>query len=123
MNNYQHPGMKNEGSSVPYANTLEAFQELNAYELENTRSAVEGLPTLSNPDPNLSPDFLEFSNTQEMKIQQELYNRQESPVSSIRTRLCELRDKLNSRRTSLKSQLRQVEEQLQEVHKQLGKLS
>ncbi len=123
MNNYQHPGMKNEGSSVPYANTLEAFQELNAYELENTSPAVQGLPTLSKPDPNLSPDFLEFSNTQEMEIQRELHNRQERPISSIRTRLCDLRDKLSSRQTALKSQLRQVEEQIKEVDKQLGKLS
>ena len=121
-NNYQHLAMENEGLQ-PYVSTLEAEQELNAYELENSRPAVEGLPTLSQPDPNLSPDFIEFSNTQETQIQRELYNRQEKSVSSIRTRLCDLRDKLNSRQTTLKSQLKQVEEQLREVHKQLGKLS
>lgn len=120
MNNYQHPAMENEGLQ-PYVSTLEAEQELHAYELENSRPAVEGLPTLSQPDPNLSPDFMKFSNSQETQYQQELYNSQERPVSSIRTRLCDLRDKLNSRQTALKSQLRKVEEQLREVHKQLSK--
>lgn len=122
-NNYRHPAMENEGLQ-PYVSTLEAEQELHAYELENSRPAVEGLPTLPQQNPiNLSPDFIEFSNTQETQIQRELYNRQEKSVSSIHTRLCELRDKLNSRQTALKSQLRQVESQLQEVDKQLGKLS
>ena len=121
-NNYQHPAMENEGLQ-PYVNTLEAEQELHSYELENSRPAVEAFPTLLKPDPNLSPDFIEFSNTQETQIQRELYNRQEKSVSSIRTRLCDLRDKLNSRQTALKSQLKQVESQLQEVDKQLGKLS
>ena len=118
----QHPAMENEGLQ-PYVSTLEVEQELRAYELENSRPAVEAFPTLTKPDPNLSPDFIEFYYNQETQIQQELYNRQERPASSIRTRLCDLRDKLNSRRTSLKSQLRQVEEQLQEVDKQLGRLS
>ena len=123
MNNYQHPAMENEGLQ-PYVSTLEAEQQLRAYELENSRPAVEGLPTLPKQNPiNLSPDFIEFSNTQETQIQRELYNRQEKSVSSIHTRLCELRDKLNSRQATLKSQLRQVDEQLREVHKQLGKLS
>ena len=124
-NNYpysQHPAMENEGLQ-PYVGTLEAEQELRAYELENSRPAVEAFPTLSKPDPNLSPDFVEFSNTQETQIQRELYKLQERPASSIRSRLCELRDKLNSRQATLKSQLKQVEEQLREVHKQLGKLS
>ena len=120
-NNYQHPAIENEGLQ-PYVGTLEAEQELRAYELENSRPAVEGLPTLSQPDSNLSPDFIEFSDTQETQIQRELYNRQEKSVSSIRTRLCELRDKLNSRQATLKTQLRQVESQLQEVDKQLCKL-
>ena len=123
MNNYQHPAMENEGLQ-PYVSTLEAEQELHAYELENSRPAVEAFPTLRKQNPiNLSPDFVEFSDNQETQIQQELYNRQEKSVSSIRTRLCELRDKLNSRQATLKSQLRQVDEQLQEVDKQLGKLS
>ncbi|MGB5712460.1 MAG: hypothetical protein WBM44_16305 [Waterburya sp.] len=125
-NNYpysQHPAMENEGLQ-PYVGTLEAEQELNAYELENSRPAVESLPATPNYNLNhLSPDFVEFSDNQERQIQRELYNRQERPVSSIRTRLCDLRDKLNSRQTTLKSQLKQVEEQLREVHKQLGKLS
>lgn len=125
-NNYQysqHPGMKNEGSSVPYTNTLEAFQELNAYELENSRPAVEAFPSIPNHNHNyLSPDFLEFSDTQETQIQRELYVRQERPLSSTYTKLCDLRDKLNSQQATLKSQLKQVEEQLREVHKQLGKL-
>ena len=63
-NNYhysQHPAMENEGLQ-PFVSTLEAEQELRAYELENSRPAVKGLPTLSKPDPNLSPDFIEFSN-------------------------------------------------------------
>ncbi len=61
------------------------------------------------PQPtNLSPDFREFSNTSETQIQQELYNQQERPVSSVYTRLCNLRDKLNSKQATLKSQLRQV---------------
>lgn len=124
-NNYQHPGMKNEGSCTPYTNTLEDFQELSAFELENSRPAVEGLPSLSNikENPFLSPDFKEFSNTQEMEIQQELYKRQERPVSSIHTRLRELRDKLSSKETTLKSQHKQVEEQLKQVNQQLGKFS
>lgn len=122
-NNYPHPAMENEGLQ-PYVGTLEAEQELNAYELENSRPAVESLPATPNHNLNhLSPDFVEFSDTQETQIQRELYNRQERPVSSIHTRLCDLRDKLNSRQTTLKSQLKQVEEQLREVHKQLGKLS
>lgn len=121
-NNYQHPGIKNEGSFTPYTHTLEAEQKLNAYEFENSRPAVEAFPTLSKPDPNLSPDFVEFSYNQEAQIQRELYELQERPVSSIRTRLCDLREKLNSRQTTLRSQLKQVEEQLREVHKQLGKL-
>ena len=121
-NNYQHPAIENEGLQ-PYVGTLEAEQELRAYELENSRPAVEGLPTLSQPDSNLSPDFIEFSDTQETRIQQELYNRQERSISSIHTRLCELKDKLNSRQATLKTQLKQVESQLQEVDKQLSKLS
>ena len=123
-NNYQHPGMKNEGSSVPYANTLEAFQELNAYELENSRPAVEAFPSIPNHNLNhLSPDFLEFSDTQETQIQRELYASQERPLSSTYTKLCDLRDKLNSQQTTLKSHLKQVEAQLREIHKQLGKFS
>ncbi|PSB06596.1 hypothetical protein C7B62_22415 [Pleurocapsa sp. CCALA 161] len=121
-NNYRHPAMENEGLQ-PYVSTLEAEQELHAYELENSRPAVEELPTLSQPDPNLSPDFAEFSNSQETQIQQELYKLQERSVSSIHTRLCDLKDKLNSRQITLKSQLRQVEEQLREVHKQLREVS
>ncbi len=129
-NNYhysQHPGMKNEGSSVPYGifpNTLEAFQELNAFELENSRPAVEAFPSIPNHNHNyLSPDFLEFSDTQESRIQRELYVRQEQSVSSTYTKLCDLRDKLNSKQTTLKSQLKQVGEQLKQVNQQLGKLS
>ena len=124
-NNYhysQHPAMENEGLQ-PFVSTLEAEQELRAYELENSRPAVEAFPTLTKLDPNLSPDFIEFSYNQETQIQQELYNRQERPASSIRTRLCDLRDKLNARQATLKSQLKQVDEQLREVHKQLGRLS
>ncbi len=71
----------------------------------------------------MSPDFLEFSDTQETQIQRELYKLQERPLSSTYTKLCDLRDKLNSKQATLKSQLKQVEEQLREVHKQLGKLS
>ena len=125
MNNYhQHPAMENEGSFTPYVHTLEAEQELNAYELENSRPAVESLPAIPNHNLNhLSPDFVEFSNTQETQIQRELYNRQERPISSIRTRLCNLRDKLNSRQDTLKSQLRQVESQIATVNEQLDKLS
>ena len=120
----QHPGMKNEGSSVPYANTLEAFQELHAYELENSRPAVESLPATPNHNLNhLSPDFIEFSYNQETQIQQELYNRQERPLSSTYTKLCDLRDKLNSQQATLKSQLKQVEEQLHRVNQQLSKFS
>ena len=124
MNNYyQHPAMKNEGLQ-PYVNTLEAEQELQAYELENSRPAVESLPATPNHNLNhLSPDFVEFSNTQETQIQQELYNRQEQSVSLFRNRLCDLRDKLNSKQATLKSQIKQVEEQLKQVHKQLDKLS
>ncbi len=123
-NNYQHPGMKNEGSSVPYANTLEAFQELNAYELENSRPAVESLPATPNHNLNhLSPDFLEFSYNQETQIQQEQYNRQERPISSTYTKLCDLRDKLSYQQVTLKSQLKQVGEQLKQVNQQLGKYS
>ena len=94
-NNYpysQHPAMENEGLQ-PYVNTLEAEQELRAYELENSRPAVEAFPTLSKPDPNLSPD------------------------------LCNLRDKLSSQQATLKSQLKQVEEQLHRVNQQLDKFS
>ena len=124
MNNYQHPGMKNEGSSVPYANTLEAFQELNAYELENSRPAVEAFPSTPNHNLNhLSPDFLEFSDTQETQIQRELYNRQERPLSSTYSKLCDLRDKLNSQQATLKSQLKQVEEQLKRVNQQLNRFA
>ncbi len=123
-NNYQHPGMKNEGSSVPYANTLEGFQELNAYELENSRPAVEAFPSIPNHNHNyLSPHFLEFSDTQETQIQRELYASQERPLSSTYTKLCDLRDKLNSKQATLKSQLKQVGEQLREVHKQLDRFA
>ncbi len=119
----EHPGMKNEGLQ-PYVNTLEAFQELHAYELENSRPAVESLPTLpKHNNPHLSPDFVEFSDTQETLIQQELYNLQERPFSSISTRLSDLRDKLNSKQATLKSQLKQVNQQIKEVDKQLDKLS
>ena len=104
--------MENEGLQ-PYVNTLEAKQELHAYELENSRPAVEAFPTLPKCNPNLSPDLVEFSYNQETQIQRELYKLQERPVSSIRNRLCDLRDKLNSKQTALKSQLRQVDEQLQ----------
>ena len=122
-NNYQHPAMENEGLQ-PYVHTLEAEQELNAYELENSRPAVESLPSLPKHNLNhVSPDFVEFSDTQETQIQRELYNRQEKSVSSFRTRLCNLRDKLNSRQATLKSQLRQVNEQLGTVNEQLDKLS
>ena len=115
--------MNNEGLQ-PYVNTLEAEQELNAYELENSRPAVEGFPSIPNHNLNhLSPDFVEFSDTQETQIQQELYKLQERPVSFIRNRLCDLKDKLNSQQATLKSQLKQVEEQLREVNKQLDKLS
>ena len=74
MNNYyQHPAMKNEGLQ-PYVNTLEAEQQLHAYELENSRPAVESLPAIPKHNLNhLSPDFVEFSDTQETQIQQELY--------------------------------------------------
>ena len=90
----------------------------------NTRTAVEILPATPNHNLNhLSPDFIEFSDTQETRIQQELYNQQERPVSSIRSRLCDLRDKLNSRQATLKSQLKQVDEQLREVYQQLDRLS
>jgi len=127
MNNKQysqHPGMENEGSSVPYANTLEAFQELNAYELENSRPAVEAFPSIPNHNHNyLSPDFLEFSDTQETLIQKELYASNERPDSSTYTKLCNLRDKLNSKQVTLKSQLKQVGEQLKQVNQQLGKFS
>ena len=122
-NNYPHPAMENEGLQ-PYVATLEAEQELRAYELENSRPAVESLPATPNHNLNhLSPDFVEFSYNQETQIQRELYSRQERPVSSIHTRLCDLRDKLNSRRATLKSQLKQVEEQLIEVDRQFDKLS
>ena len=123
--NYQHPGIKNEGSSVPYANTLEAFQELNAYELENSRPAVQGLPTISNikENPFLSPDFKEFADNQETLIQKELYATNESPLSSTYTKLCDLRDRLSSQQTTLKSQLKQVGEQLKQVNQQLNKFS
>lgn len=122
-NNYQHPAMENEGLQ-PYVGTLEAEQELHAYESENSRPAVESLPAIPNHNLNyLSPDFVEFSDTQETRIQQELYNRQERSISSIHTRLCELKDKLNSRQATLQSQLKQVKEQLKEVDKQLSKLS
>ncbi|WP_019506770.1 hypothetical protein [Pleurocapsa sp. PCC 7319] len=122
-NNYRHPAMENEGLQ-PYVGTLEAEQQLRAYELENSRPAVESLPAIPNHNLNyLSPDFVEFSDNQETQIQRELYNRQEKSVSSIRNRLCDLRDKLNSRQATLKSQLRQVESQLREVNKQLDKLS
>lgn len=125
MNNYhQHPAMENEGSVTPYVHTLEAEQELYSYELENSRPAVESLPATPNHNLNyLSPDFVEFSDTQETQIQRELYNRQERPISSICTRLCDLRDKLNSRQATLKSQLKQVEEQIGTVNEQLDKLS
>ena len=119
MNNKQHPGMKNEGVQ-PYVGTLEAFQELHAYELENSRPAVESLPATPNQNLNhLSPDFIEFSYNQETQIQQELYKLQERPVSSTYTKLCDLRDKLNSQQATLKSQLRQVEEQLKQVQQSL----
>jgi|GEM_PF-5819184 len=60
-NNYQHPAMENEGLQ-PYVSTLEAEQELNAYELENSRPAIESLPAIPNYNLNhLSPDFVEFS--------------------------------------------------------------
>ncbi len=125
MNNYQHPGMRNEGSFTPYINTLEAEQELHAYESENSRPAVEAFPTLSNikENPFLSPDFKEFADNQETLIQKELYASNESPLSSTYTKLCDLRDKLNSQQATLKSQLKQVEEQLKQVNQQLGKLS
>jgi len=128
MNNYhnsQHPGMKNEGSSVPYANTLEAFQELNAYELENSRPAIEGLPTISNikANPFLSPDFKEFADNQETLIQKQLYASNESPLSSTYSKLCDLRDTLYSQQTTLVSQLKQVGEQLKQVNQQLNKYS
>ncbi len=123
MNNYQHPAMENEGLQ-PYVNILEAEQELNAYELENSRPAVESLPAIPNHNLNyLSPDFIEFSDTQETQYQQEFYKLQEQSVSSIRTKLCNLRDKLNSRQATLKSQLKQINEQIKEVNKQLDKLS
>ncbi len=123
MNNKQHPGMKNEGVQ-PYVGTLEAFQELHAYELENSRPAVESLPATPNQNLNhLSPDFIEFSYNQETQIQQELYKLQERPVSSTYTKLCDLRDKLNSQQATLKSQLRQVEEQLKQVNQQLDRFT
>ena len=122
-NNYlysQHPAMENEGLQ-PYVNTLEAEQELHSYELENSRPAVEAFPSIPNHNLNhLSPDFVEFSYNQETQIQRELYNKQERPISSIRNRLCDLRDKLNAKQATLKSQLRQVEEQLKQVNKQLS---
>ena len=130
MNNYphshysQHPGIKNEGSSTPYANTLEAEQELRAYELENSRPAVEAFPSTPNHNLNhLSPDFLEFSDTQETQIQRQLYASQERPLSSTYTKLCDLRDKLNSQQATLKSQLKQVGEQLKQVNQQLEQFS
>ncbi|MBE9048276.1 hypothetical protein IQ255_28475 [Pleurocapsales cyanobacterium LEGE 10410] len=122
-NNYKHPGMKNEGVQ-PYVGTLEAEQELHAYELENSRPAVECLPATPNYNLNyLPPDFKEFADTQETQIQQELYNRQERPVSSTYTKLCDLRDKLSSQRVTLMSQLKQVGEQLKKVNQQLDKFS
>ena len=122
-NNYKHPGMRNEGVQ-PYVGTLEDEQELHAYELENSRPAVETLPATPNYNLNhLSPDFIEFSYNQETQIQQELYNRQERPLSSTYTKLCDLRDKLNSQQATLKSQLKQVEEQLHRVNQQLSKFS
>lgn len=57
-NNYPHPAMENEGLQ-PYVATLEAEQELRAYELENSRPAVESLPATPNHNLNhLSPDFV-----------------------------------------------------------------
>ena len=123
MNNYQHPAIENEGLQ-PYVSTLEAEQELYAYELENSRPAIEGFPTLPKQNPiNLSPDFIEFFDNQETQYRQEFYKQQERPISSIHTRLCELKDKLNSRQAALKFQLRQVEEQIETVNQQLDKLS
>ena len=124
MNNYyQHPAMKNEGLQ-PYVNTLEAEQELQAYELENSRPAVEAFPSIPNHNHNyLSPDFLEFSDTQETQIQRQLYASQERPVSSTYTKLCDLRDKLSSQRLTWMSRLKQVEEQLKQVNQQLDKFS
>ena len=110
-------------NNLPRIDTLEAEQELNAFELENSRPAVVGFPKLTKIDPNISPDFKEFDDTQESKIRQEFYSNQERPKSSIHTRLCDLRDKLNSKQDSLKSQLKQVKEQLKQVHKQLDRLS
>ena len=122
-NNYKHPGMRNEGVQ-PYVGTLEDEQELHAYELENSRPAVESLPATPNHNLNhLSPDFIEFSYNQETQIQQELYNRQERPISSKYTKLCDLRDKLSSQQTTLMSQLKQVGEQLKQVNQQLDKFS
>ena len=71
----------------------------------------------------LSPDFLEFSDTQETLIQKELYATNERPDSSTYTKLCNLRDKLNSKQVTLKSQLKQVGEQLKQVQQQLNKFS
>lgn len=110
-------------NNFPTIITSDYQRELQSYELENARPAVEGFPTLAEPDPNLSPDFKEFSNTSETQIQQELYKTQERPVSSLYTRLREIKEKLKERKSILHSQLRQVEEQIETVNKQLGKLS
>ena len=114
----------NNNNNFPTIISSDHERELQSYELENSRPPQEGLPAVpTNTSLNLSPDFQEFSSISETQHQQEFYNLQERPVSSLYTRLCNLKEKLNSRQATLNSQLRQVEEQLREVYQQLDRLS
>ena len=125
--------MNNNNNNFPTIISSDRERELQSYEIENSRPPQEGFPAVpTNTSLNLSPDFQEFSSISETQHQQEFYNLQEQhsllpngerPVSSLYTRLCNLKEKLNSRQATLKSQLKQVEEQLQEVHQQFDKLS
>lgn len=114
----------NNNNNFPTIISSDHERELHSYELENSRPAVEGLPTVpTNTSLNLSPDFQEFSSISETQHQQEFYNLQEQGVSSLYTRLCNLKEKLNSRQATLNSQLKQVDEQIETVNKQLDRLS